>query len=196
VKALAGQPDLVVCGEAADAATALRAPAPDLAVVDMGLGIGRGVNLVKAIAAPPTAARVLVWSVHANPLYADWALRSGARGFVTKRQPPATLVAAIRQALDGKTYLSDDVAAVVRKRPAGHPPNGTLSEREAEVLRHLGQGHGTERISAAMGISPRTVSTYRDRLKEKLGLQSTTELVMWAVLGELENAGPPRSLDQ
>src|SRR5205823_11920730 len=99
------------------------------------------------------------------------------------------IVAAIREVLAGKIYLSDDVSGAVWQRAAaGSPANGGLSEREVEVVRHLGRGHSTDQIAAALGISPRTVSTYRDRLKEKLGVQATSELVMWAVLAEMENA--------
>lgn len=196
-QAIAQNPDLLVCGQTAGAAGALElleTANPDLAVVDVAQH-GGGFDLVRILSVSNGGIPVLAWSAHGHPLYAETALRAGATGFVTKGHPPAAIVSAIRRVLEGKTYLSDDVMAAMRKRSAGKSTvkglstaTRDLSARERDVLRLVGQGNNTRQIAAALGISPKTVTTYRDRLKEKLDLQNNTELVMWAVLWAAEIA--------
>ncbi len=195
---IAAQADLEVCGEAEDAATALRAveqASPDIVVVDISLKKGNGIDLVKRLRARDEAIRILVWSMHADALYAERALRAGAMGYVNKGNETREILRAIREVLAGKIHLSEDMSASLlgrvvggRVRPMEPSSVEVLSDRELEVFKLLGEGLATEKIAEAMHLSPKTVETYRGRIKEKLGLRNYTELIQRAARWVVENA--------
>jgi DNA-binding NarL/FixJ family response regulator len=188
---IAAQPDLVVCGEAADAAEALRLAAatePDVAVIDIGLKAGDGIDLIKRLKARNDRFRAIVWSMYSEELYAERALRAGAMGYINKEQATGKIIDAIRQVLDGKVYLSAAMTEKLLKRAvgqagqdSGRSPIDTLSDRELEVFRLIGQGVKTQEIAAQLHLSIKTVETYRERIREKLDLKDGAELARCAV---------------
>jgi DNA-binding NarL/FixJ family response regulator len=191
------QPDLEVCGEAADQAEALRLIAgamPDVAVVDITLKKGSGIDLIKRIRERDERVRVVVWSMHSEALYAERALRAGALGYVNKDQATDRIVDAIRSALEGKVYLSEAMTTQVLQRAVGVPretiapsPLDVLADRELEVFRLIGGGVKTADIGERLHLSVKTIETYRDRIRRKLGLSDGTMLVHYATRWVLEN---------
>ena len=191
------QPDLVVCGEAADTGDALRLLAevrPDVAVVDISLKTGNGIDLIKRIKDRDDRVRVLVWSMHGESLYAERALRAGALGYVNKDQATDTIVDAIHRVLEGKVWLSDAMAERMLQRAVGakvkdlsRSPLDALADRELEVFRLIGQGVKTADIAERLHLSVKTVETYRDRIREKLDLEDGTTLGHYATQWVLEN---------
>ena len=186
------QPDLAICGEAEDAPRALSAVSalrPDVAIVDLSLTTGSGLELVKDIRAHSPEVAVIVLSMHDEALYAERSLRAGARGYVMKRESTKKILAAIRRVLDGGVHVSDDFAAVMAEKIVGGRSRTTrdqpivtlLSDRELEVFRMLGQGRGTPQIAGTLGLSLKTVQAYCARIKEKLGLSNATELLREAL---------------
>jgi DNA-binding NarL/FixJ family response regulator len=194
---IAAQPDLEVCGEAADANEALRLAAatePDVAVIDIALKAGNGIDLIKRLRARNDKFRAIVWSMYSEDYYAERALRAGAMGYINKEQATGKIIEAIRQVLGGKMYLSEALSEKLLKRSVGHagpdsgrPPIGTLSDRELDVFRLIGQGRKTQEVADQLHLSVRTVETYRDRIREKLDLKDGTELTRCAVQWVLEN---------
>jgi DNA-binding NarL/FixJ family response regulator len=193
---LARLPDVEVCGEAADAAEALRLAAasdPDVAVIDIALKTSNGIDLIKRLKARNERIRMIVWSMYGDDLYAERALRAGALGYINKEEATDKIVEAIRQVLDGKVYLSSAMTEKLLKRavgPAspdlGFPAVESLSDRELDVFRLIGQGRKTREIAAQLHLSVKTVETYRDRIREKLGLADGTELARCAMQWTLE----------
>ena len=183
------QPDLVVCGEAESATEALGylgAVSPDLAIVDLSLKEGSGLELIKTIRAAHPAVAVIVLSMHDEKHYAERAIRAGACGYVMKRETTKKIIAAIRQVRSGKLGVSDEVAALFAERFVGnHPrlrtPVEELSDRELEVFRLLGQGLDTRSVATTLRISIKTVQAYCARIKDKLNLANATELLREAV---------------
>ena len=191
------QPDLEVCGEAADMSEALGLVAdtqPDLAVVDISLKTGNGIDLIKRIKDRNDNVRMLVWSMHSESLYAERALRAGALGYINKDQATDKIVEAIRRVLEGKVYLSDVMAEKMLHRAVGggreevrRSPLDALANRELEVFRLIGQGVKTAEIAERLHLSVKTVETYRDRIRQKLDLSDGTELAHYATKWMLEN---------
>jgi len=191
------QPDLEVCGEAADTSEALRLVAdaePDAAVVDISLKTGNGIDLIKRIKDRNDHVRILVWSMHSESLYAERALRAGALGYINKDQATGRIVEAIRRVLAGKVYLSDAMAERMLQRAIGagrqevtRSPVDALADRELEVFRLIGQGVKTAEIAERLHLSVKTVETYRDRIRQKLDLTDGTELAHYATQWVLEN---------
>jgi DNA-binding NarL/FixJ family response regulator len=194
---IATQADLEVCGEAADANEALRLAAatdPDVAVIDIGLKTGNGIDLIKRLKARNGKVRTIVWSMYSEDLYAERALRAGAMGYINKEQATGKIIDAIRQVLGGKVYLSADMTEKLLKRAVGQAgpdfgrsPTDTLSDRELEVFRLIGQGVKTQDVAAQLHLSIKTVETYRDRIREKLDLKDGAELARCALQWVLEN---------
>lgn len=192
------QEDLVVCGEACDAPGGLAAVAkcrPDVALVDISLERGSGLDLVKDLHARYPKLPVLVLSMHHEDLYAERALLAGARGYVMKRESAATVIAALRKVLGGQTAVSEAiinrlVGRRVRGESApGRSPVELLSDRELEIFRCLGEGQGTRDIAAKLRIAVSTVESYRAAIKQKLSLKNATELVSRAAQFVTEEAG-------
>ncbi len=193
------QPDLEVCGEAADTADALRliaTVAPDVAVVDISLKSGNGIDLIKRIRDRNETIGLLVWSMHPESLYAERALRAGALGYVNKDQATDTIVEAIRRVRDGKMWLSEAMTERMLHRVVGTKtvksasPAEVLADREFEVFRLIGQGVKTVEIAERLHLSVKTVETYRDRIRQKLDLPDGTRLTHYATQWEMENSTP------
>lgn len=192
------QPDLEVCGQADSVPTALaQVPGarPDVLVVDISLGDGgSGLELLKDLARLHPKLPALVLSSHDEALYAERALRAGARGYVMKQAATERVLEGIRTLLRGDIYASDAIRRRLMQRAIrGETPvaNGSdidrLSDRELEVFRLLGQGRGTKQIAADLKLSVSTVETYRAHLKTKLNLANSSELVRRAVEWVKEN---------
>jgi DNA-binding NarL/FixJ family response regulator len=194
--------DLLVCGAAADAPTALRQipeAAPDVAVVDLLLGGDDGLELVRTLKARHPRMPTLVLSMHSESLYAERALRSGARGYVTKLAPTESVLVAIRRVLAGEIYVSEATATrLVTKLvggdagaadAAGPGAVARLSDREFEVFRLIGRGAGPSEIARHLGVSVKTVETHREHIKKKLGLANGRELLR-AAMRNSESAPP------
>lgn len=187
---LQGEADFEVVGEAEDAASALAAmeqSPPDLAVVDLNLRSGSGLELIKSLRARLPAVQVLVLSMHEELTQVERALRAGASGYVMKRESTQQIVEAIRRVRAGQIYANSEVLARLAERMVGRRksvPLGSvdaLSDRELEVFRRMGEGHVTKRIAADLGVSIKTVQEYQARIKDKLGLGDAAELMRAAV---------------
>jgi DNA-binding NarL/FixJ family response regulator len=192
------QPDLQVCGEAETAADALRgieATKPKLAIIDISLNAASGLELVKDLCIQHPSVAPLVLSMHEEELYAERAMRAGARGYVRKRETSKNILAAIRRVLEGGIYVSEKLSnEMALKFLKGQEGVGAaqsrverLSDRELEVFQLLGQGRSTSQIAEQLHISLKTVQAYCVRAKEKLGLTTAAELLREAILWE-ENA--------
>ena len=181
--------DLAVCGEAEGAPEALRSIAalkPDVAVVDLTLKEGSGLDLVKDLKLRHPDLPVLVLSMHDESTYAERLLRSGARGYVMKDQASDKVVTALRRVLDGEVYLSEKMSArilhkLVGGAAASASPVDLLSDRELQVFDLIGQGIGTRRIAEKLHLSVKTVETYREHIKIKLKLDNATDLLQHAI---------------
>lgn len=191
-------PGLTVCGDAADAAEAMagiRATKPDVVLVDISLSGASGIDLIKSIKAEDEDLPVLVVSMHDESLYAERALRAGAMGYVMKHEPAKTMKAAIHKVLGGDMHLSEKmsssvIAKFLRGQPGERPasPVETLSDRELEVFRMLGQGMGARQIAERLDVTVATVNSFRNRIKEKLGLKRSTEVMLHAIQWSRETA--------
>lgn len=183
------EPDLRVCAEAESASEALHALQNhklDLAIVDISLKGTDGLELTKWIRAQDEKLPVLIMSMHDESLYAERVLRAGAHGYIMKAEVADKIVGAVRRVLKGEIYLSEKVGQNIlhevsgRSTPADESPIKQLSDRELEVFRLIGQGHGTREIASMLHLSIKTIETYRAHIKEKLGLASATQLVRYA----------------
>jgi DNA-binding NarL/FixJ family response regulator len=184
------EPDMMVCGEAEDARTALEAIAPlkpDILIVDVSLEGPDGIELLKTIRARDSKLPVLMLSMHDESLYAERALRAGANGYIMKQEATDRVLIAIRQLLAGEVYVSDRMAQkmvhqfIGRSGVAKRSTIEELTDRELEVFRLIGQGHGTRQIAEELHLSVKTVESYYAHIKEKLSLKNARELVQHAV---------------
>lgn len=194
---IAGQEDLVIAGEAAEAPVALDeivAARPDVAVVDLSLAKGSGLDLIKSIRAACPETAVLVLSMHEEPTYVERALRSGAMGYVIKRETTKNIITVIRSVLDGQLFLSDQFAQLMARRmviaPGTENPVESLSDRELEVFEKIGEGLEIKRVADDLNLSHKTVQVYTARIREKLGLGSGQELLREAVLWRERQTNP------
>ena len=183
------QPDMTACGEADDAAKALKgiaADRPHVAIIDLSLKESSGLELIKQIKHRYPLVSQIVLSMHDEKLYAERAIRAGARGYVMKRESTKQIVAAIRAVRGGKLWLSETVSDAFAQRFVGAPPQTgssleQLSDRELEVFNLLGQGLQTRQVAQSLNVSIKTVQTYCARIKQKLQLSSATELLREAM---------------
>jgi DNA-binding NarL/FixJ family response regulator len=186
------QDDLTVCGAAEDsgeATTAIEKTKPDVALIDISLKNESGLELVKNLESKFPNVALIVLSMHDEALYAERALRAGARGYVMKRETTKSMLTAIRRVLDGDTYVSDRVVNLMARRmssrkAAAKSPVERLSDRELEIFRLLGQGRTTSQIAEDLRLSLKTVQAYCARAKEKFGVTSLTELLRAAIRWE------------
>ena len=197
------EPDLVVCGEAGSVAEALRAVRmfkPDLVLADISLPGETGLELVRTLSQLDPNLPTLVLSVHEESLYAEQALRAGARGYLNKQESGEKLLLAIRSVIDGKVFVSEKTTARLlnsfsaRLARPEHAPYANLSEREFEILHWIGEGLSTKQIATRLEISTKTVEAHRVNIKRKLGLETSGELSvyaarMWAASGSDLGAG-------
>ncbi len=191
------EPDLMVSGEAGTAREAqelLARELPDLLVADISLPDKHGLEFVKDLRALHPDLLILVVSMHPEKLYAERALRAGAKGYVMKDEAPGNLVNAIRQVLSGGVFVSEAISSRILQSFAGGshrkgPAVEALTDRELEVFRLIGEGRTGKDIASVLTISPRTVDAHRAHIKEKLGLRDGNDLVhkavRWVETGEL-----------
>lgn len=187
---LNAEPDLAVCATAtsvAEALAAVESERPDLVITDISMAGRGGLDLIKDLAAMHPGLRILVCSMHDEALYAERALRAGAKGYVMKDADGPTFLAAIRRVISGQVYMSGSLAARVLDAFAGARPRGStsplekLSDREFEVFRLFGEGKTAKEIAAQFNLSPKTVSVHRDHIKEKLDFPTSAEMIRQAV---------------
>ncbi|HEV7999429.1 MAG TPA: response regulator transcription factor [Planctomycetaceae bacterium] len=179
------EPDLAVCGEAANANEAMRlleTQKPDLLIVDLSLKESSGLELIKRIKARSPEAKMLVSSMFEEALYAERVLSAGALGFVHKQEGMERVIEAIRCVLSGRVWLSSAMSErMLRRMTVSQPtsnqsPVHTLSDRELEVFEQIGRGRATKDIARQLHLSIKTVETHREKIKAKLGLKSAAEL--------------------
>ncbi len=183
--------DLTVCGEAQgerEARAAIRDLEPDVSIIDISLGQGDGLELVRNVHAQHPAMPMLVLSMHDELIYAERLLGAGARGYIMKQAASEQLLVALRQVLSGEVYVSEAVSTVLgQSRPGsavasvGNDPIGRLSNRELQVLNLIGRGQSSREAAEALGLSVKTVETHRQSLKRKLNLATNAQLVQYAI---------------
>lgn len=182
--------DLVVCGEAEEASSAmhvLSSARPDVLIVDISLNGPDGLDLLKNIRNVYPALPVLILSMHDESIYAERALRAGANGYIMKQEATEKVLVALRRILGGEIYVSDRIANKMLKHyitGSGTLRNSSiadLSDRELEVFRLIGEGHGTRQIAEELHLSVKTVESYQAHIKEKLSLRSARELMQHAI---------------
>lgn len=189
------EPDLGVCGQTEDFHGALRAideSAPDLVLIDLSLRESSGLELLKETTR--RGIKAIVVSMHESPTWAERALAAGARGYVQKSEAGRNVVQAIRKVRAGRLYLSESISeALLERRLSGGSIEleteravATLTDRELEVMLRIGNGLTTQQISQELHVSPKTVQTYRERIKRKLALDSAAELSSEATRWVLE----------
>jgi DNA-binding NarL/FixJ family response regulator len=189
--------DLQVTSEAATAREALEAleegaAPPDVAIVDISLEDRSGIELIKDLRARHPQLPVLALSMHDEALYAERALRAGAKGYIMKQEATEKVMTAIRKVLAGQIYVSEKMAArlvdqVVDRKPGeGDSPLSRLSDRELEIFGMIGRGMGTREVANKLSLSIKTIEAHREHIKEKLRLRSGTELMRMAVQYALE----------
>ena len=171
---------IAVIAEAADAATAhamFCCLDPQIVVMDITLPGTSGIEVMRRMLIYKSEARVLIFSMHEDTIFATRALQAGAVGYVTKASAPHVLVEAVHAAAAGDKYLSADIARkLVLREFAGAKTEG-LSAREVEVLRWLAQGHTVKQIADSMGLSPKTVANHQSAIKQKLEADTAIELL-------------------
>ena len=182
--------DLTVCGEAEEAGKAFELVGtltPDVAVVDISLKTGNGIELVKNIKARYPELPILVLSMHDESLYAERALRAGSLGYIMKEEATEQVLVAIRRVLKGEIFLSEKMKSrMLQQLTTGGrnkvvvSPIENLTDRELEVFRLIGEGRSTRQIAGELHLSVRTVEAYREYIKSKLNLRNATELVQHA----------------
>jgi DNA-binding NarL/FixJ family response regulator len=182
--------DLQVCGEAGTAAEAFGAVGslkPDLVLIDLTLPDKSGLELIKEIKAHHEGTDVLVVSMHDETLYAERALRAGARGYIMKEAAAENLIDAIRRVIEGNIYVSEKMAAHLLELVSGQPgkvvlsPLERLTDREFEVFQLIGAGRGSRDIAEQLHVSVRTIDAHRAHIKEKLGMGDGNALIRYAV---------------
>jgi DNA-binding NarL/FixJ family response regulator len=184
------QADMMVCGEAGNPSEAMQAldhSKPDLVLTDLTMPGRSGLEFIKDIRAAHESVAILVVSMHDESVFAERALRAGARGYIMKEAGGENLLTAIRQVLRGEVHVSSRMSARILEGVAGTRPRGSkspiekLTDREFEVFQLIGQGKSTRDIAGQLHLSPKTVDVHRANIKEKLGLTDVTALIRHAV---------------
>ena len=192
IKFLEKEKDFDVCGEAASASEAIKTIIdcdPDIAIIDIALeGDTDGLELIKAIKTRFPDVRTLCLSMFEESIYAERAIRAGARGYIHKSQGPDNVIKAVRRIIEGKLFLSGDISdTIISKIMHGRSPESSdmrvdlLSDREFEVFLLLGKGWGTKEIAQKMNLSPNTVESHKKNIKDKLSVKDASELVKAAI---------------
>jgi DNA-binding NarL/FixJ family response regulator len=190
------EPDLIVCGEADGATSALpaiREAVPDFVVLDISLDGPDGLELLKTLRGIYPNLPVLILSMHDESTYAERALRAGANGYIMKQEATEKVLIAIRHILRGDVYLSDRLTNRMLQQfvrgSVSRNPLSNLSDRELEVYRLIGSGHGTRQIADELHVSTKTVESYQAHIKEKLALRNARELVQHAIESSVTEKG-------
>ncbi|MGI9627015.1 MAG: response regulator [Longimicrobiales bacterium] len=179
--------DMAVAGSAKDPESAREALAelnPDLLLLDLSLPRTTGFQLIEEIRGKYPDLPILILSMHADPYSAERALKAGANGYITKAEAPERVLTAIRMTLGKRVYVTEELTSGILTRLAlgeEENPISTLSNRELQVLYQIGEGLATRRIAGDLGLSVKTVETYRSNIKRKLELRDSAELVNYAV---------------
>ena len=181
--------ELKTIGEAGDYHSALamvRKTKADLILLDLSLGDGNGIELIKEVKVINPALPVLVVSLHDENLYAERALKAGARGYIMKSEATENILTAIKKIINGEVYLSDGMKDKLISRVAGTDREGSspmdiLSDREFEVFQFIGDGRTTKEIAEILNLSVKTVETYKSHIKSKLEIKDSTDLIRRAV---------------
>jgi DNA-binding NarL/FixJ family response regulator len=182
--------DLTVCGEADGGFAAVKAIGdvrPDIVIMDVSLNGPDGIDLLKMIRVQAPALPVLMLSMYDESTYGERALRAGANGYIMKQEATEKVLTAIRRILSGEVYISDRLSNRMLQHflngsgPVKDSSLGHLSDRELEVFRLIGAGHGTRQIADELHISVKTVESYQAHIKEKLSLRNARELVQHAI---------------
>lgn len=184
------EPNLTNCGQATNGPETLQAIEklrPDMVILDLSMEGSQGTELIKDIKARDKNVLILILSMHDESLYAERAIRAGARGYVAKHEGSEKVKQAIRSILKGELCVSKEVIARILEKAAGGTrdtmasPFEALSDRELEVFQLLGLGHGPSKIAEKLHLSVRTVEGYGARIREKLNLKNARELVQYAI---------------
>jgi DNA-binding NarL/FixJ family response regulator len=184
------EPDLFVCGEADGAHStfqAISALRPDIVVLDISLCGPDGLDVLKEIRAQSGSLPVLMLSMHDESIYAERALRAGANGYIMKQEATEKVLIAIRKILRGEVYLSERLTSVMLHQIARGPdtiknsPIVSLTDRELEIFRLIGEGHTTRQIACELHLSVKTIESHQAHIKEKLALRSSRELLQHAI---------------
>jgi two-component system, NarL family, invasion response regulator UvrY len=181
---LAPLPDLVVteAASAREAAGLFRSNRPDVVLLDLNLPKGSGLELLRRLLAEDKGARILVFSMYAEPLYVARALDAGACGYVSKGAGAGELVAAIQKVAAGGRYVEHEIAAqLVINRYSGEDPFQRLTTREADIMRQLGEGKSLAAIAASLGVTYKTVANSCSVIKTKLGAERVADLIRIAI---------------
>lgn len=182
--------DLSVCGEAEDAHSAFHAITtlrPDVVVLDISLSGPDGLDVLKEIRVNTASLPVLILSMHDESIYAERAMRAGANGYIMKQEATEKVLIAIRRILQGDVYVSDRLTNTMLQQfvhgtsPGKSSPLLNLTDRELEVFRLIGGGHGTRQIADELHLSVKTIESYQAHIKEKLSLRNARELVQHAI---------------
>jgi len=177
------EPDLEVCGEAdniRDGFDLITQRGAQVAIIDISLQGASGLELLKNLKAASVTIPVLILSMHDESLYAERALRAGARGYITKNEASAKVMTALRQVLAGEIYVGTKTATKILGNLSQASQGGSgverLTDRELEVFEKIGRGRTTREISIQLGVGAATVETHRSRIKEKLQLENGAQL--------------------
>lgn len=191
VQMIGNESDMTVVGEGEDAygsLRAIRAAKPNLVLLDISLKDSDGIELVKELKAQEPELPVLMLSMHDESVYAERALRAGARGYIMKQEAPPMLLGAIRQVLAGEIYVSGKMSATLLQRMVGGSakkqsalPMDRLTDREMEVFRMIGAGKPVREIAENLFLSVKTIEAHREHIKEKLGFKTSAELLRYAI---------------
>ena len=182
--------DLSVCGEADGAHSAFHAIEtlrPDIVLLDISLNGPDGLEVLKEIRMKSGSLPVLILSMHDESIYAERAMRAGANGYIMKQEATEKVLIAIRRILQGDVYLSDRLTTTMLQqyvRGGAHTKSSpllNLTDRELEVFRLIGEGHGTRQIADELHLSVKTIESYQAHIKEKLALRNARELVQHAI---------------
>ena len=199
------QQDMHVCGEAEEAHAAMQAIAerrPDIVILDISLNGPDGLEVLKNIRASDPDLPVLILSMHDEAIYAERALRARANGYIMKQEATEKVLVAVRRILNGDLYLSDRVSNKMLHQYIGGAPSmiqsriSSLSDRELEVFRMIGEGYGTREIAEELHLSIKTVETYQAHIKEKLFLHSVRELIQHAIQWKIDEKTDDRWRDR
>ena len=188
--------ELKTIGEAGDYHTALemiRKTPADLVLLDLSLGDGNGLELIKEIKVINPDLPVLVVSLHDENLYAERSIKAGARGYIMKSEATENILTAIKKILSGDVYLSDSmkdkfINRIAGMEKGGESPTSVLSDREFEVFQLVGDGKTTREIADVLNLSVKTVETYKSHIKSKLSIKDSTELIRRAVEWKVTNS--------
>jgi DNA-binding NarL/FixJ family response regulator len=199
VQLINGEEDMIVCGEADnyyDSTRLVESKSPDMIIADITLRDVSGLELIKYLHDRNIEIPVLVLSMHDEIIYAEKAMKAGASGYIMKHEMTDNVVSAIRQVMNGKIYISESINKLVvqkfftKNKKKSDMISDILTDREFEILNLIGQGYKRKKIAEKLNLNVNTIGTYRERIKEKIGVESSSELtakaISWFQNGDLK----------